>query len=570
MRRQVSLVAAILMMTAVPDDLAAQQTAQRPGEPTGQARKTIPFDEGVIRGRIVDDRSGRPMPDVVVSLSGAEGEVVVHTDSDGRYELAGLTPGSYQLYARAEGYIERRYGQPGPTEAPRVLEVRGGQVTRGVDVRLRRASIVSGRIFDAAGEGFPGVEIAVRHEPSSGAGTGAPGYARTDEEGMFRVGDLAPGSYYVRAHTKQPPPPSDTGAAEVYAATYFPNATRVEDAQPLAVGAGQELFGIDFALVTVETVSIAGTVVDTTGEALDQKLVNYHRPDTFAPDQTVPVSPDGKFLIPGLVPGDYELRVLDPGDASGIILPGTRVSAEGDISDVQLVESRGARIDGRIVTEETTPGAFDLGTLRLALKIRPGGGRVAITRGPAVQSDGTFSIDGVVGPLTLELDGLPEGWSVKAIRLEGTDITYDATDFGEGRSRHVEVVLTDAVIPVTSVSGSVIDRRGRSVSEYTVIVFPENPARWIPPTPFVRGVRARQGGYRIDGLPPADYLAVAVDALPPSLRWAGSSNTRLDWREPDFLQAMWGAATRFRLDEGEQQTLDLRLARTPPGLSQGR
>ncbi|MCH7749441.1 MAG: DinB family protein, partial [Acidobacteria bacterium] len=98
----------------------------------------------------------------------------------------------------------------------------------------------------------------------------------------------------------------------MYAATYFPNATSVEDAQPLAVNAGQELFGIDFALVTVETVSISGTVVGTTGETLDQKLVNFHRPDTFAPTQTVPVSPDGQFYIPGLVPGDYELRVIDP------------------------------------------------------------------------------------------------------------------------------------------------------------------------------------------------------------------------------------------------------------------
>ena len=61
MRRQVSLVAAILVMTGL-----AEVQAQRPGFPTTPASPAIPHDEGVVQGRIVDDRSGQPIAGAVV------------------------------------------------------------------------------------------------------------------------------------------------------------------------------------------------------------------------------------------------------------------------------------------------------------------------------------------------------------------------------------------------------------------------------------------------------------------------------------------------------------------------
>ena len=54
-------------------------------------------------------------------------------------------------------------------------------------------------------------------------------------------------------------------------------------------------------------------------------------------------------------------------------------------------------------------------------------------------------------------------------------------------------------------------------------------------------------------LPPADYLAIAVELLP-----------AYAWRDPEVLERLWPLATPFRLDEGEQQALNLRLAQTPP------
>ena len=550
-RRQFGLVAALLVLTGVTDS-AQQQPPQRPGLPTAAASTAIPPDEGVVQGRIVDDRSGRPIAKAVVSLSSSDGQKVAVTGPDGRYELRGLAPGTYQVYMRADGYVEGQYGQRQPEEAGRGVEVVGARLTRAINVRLRRAGAIGGRIFSRSGEGFPRVEIQLVTE-----GYGGGHAAQTDDEGMFRVGDLPPGRYYVRAHTGRTNQPSGTGPDEVYAPTFFPNATRIEDALPIFVSAGQEVAGVDFALVTVATFTVTGSVVGTTGRLGDQAAVMFHREGAFSLNPPVPVSPDGRFSISDLLPGDYVLRALDPANPHpGRAQEGTRVSVDQDVSDLLLLLPRGAQIAGRIMGDRARPLGFDPSTLRLAIEMRPGDGRTMTSGGTAAtrpDRDGTFVIDGVGGPTILRVEGLPPGWSVKAIRLDGTDITYDATDFGEGQRRQVEIVLTDEVIPTTAVFGSVTDDRGRAVSDYAVVIFPQNRDRLRPPSPFVRSVRAEQNGaYRIETLPPADYLAIAVESLP-----------AYAWRDPDVLERLWPRATPFRLDEGEHQVLNLRLARTP-------
>jgi hypothetical protein len=49
---------------------------------------------------------------------------------------------------------------------------------------------------------------------------------------------------------------------KVYASTYLPGTTKVEEAQPILITAGQELFGVDLALITIDTVSVSGALID--------------------------------------------------------------------------------------------------------------------------------------------------------------------------------------------------------------------------------------------------------------------------------------------------------------------
>jgi hypothetical protein len=174
--------------------------------------------------------------------------------------------------------------------------------------------------------------------------------------------------------------------------------------------------------------------------------------------------------------------------------------------------------------------------------------------GTVVGADGTFAIDHVLGRSTVDVSALPDGWRVKAVRLDGADITEQPTDFGEGTRRQVEVVLTNQI---SLLVGRVTDARGQSVSNYAVVVFPDSRDRWMFPSRSVQAARSRNdGSYQIQGLPSGNYLATALVSLPMNA-----------WNDDDVLELLRSSATHFRLEDGDQRALNLRLAATPDSLS---
>jgi hypothetical protein len=423
-----------------------------------------------------------------------------------------------------------------------------------VDVRLQPESIISGRILDDAGKGLPGVEIEVLTKRVGAGG----GLAQTDASGAYRVGELEEGDYYVRAYVGQAVRPLRGDGSQAYTPTYFPQVTRIDDAQSLRVGAGQELFDVNFALATVSKRVVSGTLIDPAGLPVDgaKVFIMAARGISAFSGSTV-VSSNGKFRIQDVVPGDYMLRVDDPVNPNR--WPGfIRTFTVDDDVSMDLVARRGARLQGRIERENGDPLPFDPRTIEVGFEQRSEGfpGMPDLVNGfrkKAVQRDGTFSIESPGGSSFVKVAELPSGWTVKAIRLEGADITDQATDFGDGVLRQIEIVLTDKL---SGVVGVVTDRNNRVILNHTVMIFPEDTSRWKDPSRFVRTARSLQDGrFEIDDLPPADYFAVAVESLP-----------RNASRDPKVLERLWPLATRFRLLQGERRTLQLKLSPAPNGL----
>jgi hypothetical protein len=96
----------------------------------------------------------------------------------------------------------------------------------------------------------------------------------------------------------------------------------------------------------------------------------------------------------------------------------------------------------------------------------------------------------------------------------------------------------------TELSGSVVDAEQRVVPDASIIVFAEDArriwrrARWVRPD--------LTGAFAITGLPPGDYLAVAL---------ADVDETR--WYAPDYLDALRRQATRVTLAGGVKTTIVL-------------
>jgi len=106
----------------------------------------------------------------------------------------------------------------------------------------------------------------------------------------------------------------------------------------------------------------------------------------------------------------------------------------------------------------------------------------------------------------------------------------------------------------------VSDERGEAVSEYSVAVFAEDARRWSEQSRYLAAVRPDQHGrYLVTGLPPGEYLAVALEYLE-----EGQGN------DPDFLESLRPHATAFVLGEGERKALDLKLVKMEAGILDGR
>jgi hypothetical protein len=175
---------------------------------------------------------------------------------------------------------------------------------------------------------------------------------------------------------------------------------------------------------------------------------------------------------------------------------------------------------------------------------------VAMTFGmAAVKETGTFEIDGLVGRRAFNFMDPPKGWFIKRINHDNDDITDKGYDFKPGEDvEGFEIVMTNRS---QTVSGAVTNDKGEPAKEYTVVVFPEDPQRWTA-TPGRSLDSARpdqQGQFRIVGLPPGAYLALAVEYVAEG-----------EWADPEWLARAARKATAFTLSEGAAKTLSLKLA----------
>jgi hypothetical protein len=120
------------------------------------ARAAAQDTTGTISGRIVDAQ-GLAVPGVTVTATGAQGEKSAVSDSDGRYTIPFLTPGSYGVHAELQGFVPVhradvavRIGQT--ASVPLTLQVGGMSETVHVTAKstIDTASTTIGETLDTA------------------------------------------------------------------------------------------------------------------------------------------------------------------------------------------------------------------------------------------------------------------------------------------------------------------------------------------------------------------------------------------------------------------------------------
>ena len=100
-----------------------------------------------------------------------------------------------------------------------------------------------------------------------------------------------------------------------------------------------------------------------------------------------------------------------------------------------------------------------------------------------------------------------------------------------------------------SVRGRLVDDKGAPIAAATVVVFARDAQKWFEESRWVRAARPdQQGNYRIEGLPPGEYLAVALEYVEEGT-----------WNDAAFIESLRPHGEPFTLTEGEARTVTLKL-----------
>lgn len=263
---------------------------------------------GVIEGAVLDQRSGQPVVDGVVSAFDTEGNRVfaIRLNEVGRYRISGLEPGKYTVVA--ESPLHRIDAYPGvpfppctlicdPTVGARI-SVDRNQVVSGIDFELRSLASISGKVQSTSGHP---ASIRLRLlQPD--------GFTRLEESdaaGNYQFSGLQPGTYFL----------STLGEPDGYFDEAFGGLPCDSDCDPstgtaIPVGSGQRVEGIDFSLDREGAIS--GVVRDSLGmEPLEATLVLHDLQGDVV--RIVQTFSGGSYALPRLAPGTYFLTASKPG-----------------------------------------------------------------------------------------------------------------------------------------------------------------------------------------------------------------------------------------------------------------
>jgi protocatechuate 3,4-dioxygenase beta subunit len=540
--------------------LSALAHAQTP-TPDPNARPT-----GTIRGRIVVT-NGRPARRASVRMLPPTGGMPrsVSADIDGRYEFTEVPAGDYRISAGKPGYLALEYGQQRAFERGKVVTIRRGETLEQVDIELPSSGAISGRVVDESGDPVEGIDVRVMQIQFAAnrrqlLPVTSVGRRLTDDRGQYRLYGVPPGRYIVMASVvDQSGAPTTVILPPGYAPTYFPGTPKAAEARLVTIGLSASVDDVDFNLARVQTARISGTVLDSTGKPLRTGIIastSQRSGGLVAEPLRGSSNADGTFEVRNVPPGEWVLQVFTGGNVNagqeGEFVSRFVTVNGADVADVRLQTSAGSHVDGRFIFEGSSPPdptTVTLTTLPSDFDRAPLGGPMGRATG---QADGTFVLEGVNGPRRFLLMSAPRPWSLKAIRVNGRDVTDEPMSFGtkDESLADVEVVLTSTP---TIVSGTVTDARGQVVTDYTVIVFATNADRWYQGSRHFTFTRPKADGtFTVTGLPPGQYYVAAVDAMQGTEGFG-------EWQDPAVLTSIAPRATRLTLVDGESASVTTRL-----------
>jgi hypothetical protein len=508
-----------------------------------------------VDGTVRNLKTGEPLADVRISITPGLSEAGITpvsgpiyfktatTDADGKFTITAIAPGRHSVTATRTLFF-----RPRRDSGPITLTLNEGQRLSGVQLFLSPTSVIAGRVIDDKREPLRSVRVeAMRREfrDSLRVWTSAV-QTTTDDRGEYRLFNLTPGTYYIRA----------TQASN--APLYYPSSPDSQTAVPVSVDAGAEAGAIDIEMRRIPEYTLQVKL----GGVPPGSAANFsvRRKSGLANEQQAVKSEmlsDNVYRIGQLAAGSYELFVQvfsivgsqSRGHTHAATIPVNITNANQDLGTVAIPPT--VAVTGRIIVADPLPAPLTaerlvvtMRALDLALPL------TATARGnttpPGINSDGSFTLPNVAaGRYQLSMTGLPPDTYLVSAR-EGTRDVLDTGFTVSGSQNPLELTIGGAG-SVGSVIGTVVSALGRPVLASTVVLVPA-PERRSNQTAFRVATSDQSGNFFIRSVLAGDYRILAWEDLEPG-----------SYMDPEFLRGFETRGEAIKVQRDSQNTVTVRV-----------
>ena len=528
--------------------LSAQQAAQRPPAPAPAQQPSTasaPAQHGFrIAGTVVNSLTGQAIPAASVAIAptseGTDRDISksVTTGADGRFSFTGLSQGKYSLMAAARGFTLQYFEHHDPFAS--AIAVGPDLESDHLVFRLQPDASVEGQVTDENNDPVQNALVRLfQTTTEEGQQKTVPiTQAQSDDQGEYRIGHLAPGTYYLavsarpwfaqnfgpgRTHSDGDARAQQEDAAldVTYPLTFYGGSFDSASATPLTLTAGEKTTA-DIALHAVPSLHLRIHTGSNESPVLgkmvfpriSQRIFQGYLDSVFnAPDSWVA---PGVIEISGLAPGHYVVEMPPStglNDKVGARAWYREIDLSGD-ADITASEGPGfATVSGNIL--------FTDGRVPIHASIRLSNPDTGETFRSDINERGQFDFnadDVRPGRYMFALEGA-NGLFLQRLSATGAKVA--------GRTIEIANVGNVRISGIASHGAALVQgtalRNDQPYAGAMIVLVPQDPANNAPL--FRRDQSDSDGTFTLPNVVPGQYTVIAI-----------ANGWELEWANPAVLQ----------------------------------
>jgi len=514
--------------------LAQETDAQSPITPDGTANSKTDGNSYSLSGTVINAITGEPVRRAAVQVSGQSGSVTL-TDAGGHFVVEGLAEGNVFLKAMKPGFSEDEGSHPSSAQV--------GKDAPAVVLKLTPWAVISGRVTTKDEQPLEGFQIRILAKQNVAGRliwTDQPNQALTNEDGEFRVVGLQAGTYYVAVDQSTVTTLSQKGVPnareQIFAKVFYPGVSDLASATPIEIAPGQDAeanFTLSPELMYQVTGTLSGPSNEVTGLTFSRKAgddSDFTQTAALQGRKFQVKVPAGAYSVGGTMGGGVELTT-----------PVGAVVIRSDEADLHVLLHAATTIPVEIEKEQGSGGSKRKAPMQgiipgMILQLVP---LSQSRRGNNFWRGQAGGIPNVApGTYRLEINTNGEWW-VKSAQSGSVDLLSDDLTLSEGEQPEpIEVTLRDGA---GTVSGTVTPA-GNSDRVLVLLVQPHGTRN------IVHAAKPMQGYFAIPGIPPGEYVIVALDG-----------GDQLEYADPEILNPYLSDAEHITLPPHATVTVNLGL-----------